>query len=209
MSRRPDRCDLAPPTNIVLASRSVLGSIDLDPYSTKEINTLVQSAKIFDRNDGEDALHKIISQDWIVPGEGRVFVGPPTGLAPSRKLFNKTLREYRKGSVQQAILWVGHNETMIKCPWLWDFPCCMPFKRLRPSWWDDELETFRSISPSDWSAIFYLPPSSPPSQFQTMVARFHTAFSHIGRIVFNELSGEGDWELSYKSVEKKPYNYRE
>ena len=64
MSRRPDRCDLAPPTNIVLASRSVLGSIDLDPYSTKEINTLVQSAKIFDRNDGEDALHKIISQDW-------------------------------------------------------------------------------------------------------------------------------------------------
>lgn len=209
MSRRPDRCDLAPPQPVVLAARSVLGSIDLDPYSTKDINRMVMASKFFDRNDGEDALFKSTSQSWECIGKGRVFVAPPAGLAPSRKLFNKTLREYRAGHIDQAVLWVGYNETIIKCPWLWDFPCCIPFKRLRPSWWDDELEVFRSVSPSDWSAVFYLPPPNPGSLFQSMLARFHASFSHLGRIVFNELSGEGDWERAYKANEKQAYNYRD
>ena len=70
MSRRPDRCDLAPPQPVVLAARSVLGSIDLDPYSTKDINRMVMASKFFDRNDGEDALFKSTSQSWECIGNG-------------------------------------------------------------------------------------------------------------------------------------------
>ena len=79
---------------------------------------------------------------------------------------------------------------------------------MRPCWWDEELEIFRAISLSDWSVIFYLPPPD-PSEFHLRVGRFHATFSHLGRVLFNELSGEGDWEKAYKALFKKPYNYRD
>ena len=40
-TERPDKCDLAPPVDVITAARSVLGAIDLDPYSTKDILSLI------------------------------------------------------------------------------------------------------------------------------------------------------------------------
>ena len=200
------RVILAPPQDFVLNARAVMGSIDFDPYSTPDINRLVQASRFHDRNT--DDLDLLLAQQWDLPGEGRVLVAPPTSAALSRRLINKTIREYRAGRVSQAMIWLSHNETMTKAPWLWDFPACIPFRRLRPCWWDDELETFRAIALSDWSVVFYMPPPD-PAQFHARVGRFHSMFSPLGRVVFNELSGEGDWERSYKTLLKKPYNYRE
>lgn len=200
------RLCLAPPEELVLNARAVMGAIDYDPFTTPINNRLVGAAKIEDRTTQE--LDDIIAKDWDVPGDGRVFVGAPYKSVGSRRLLNKTLREYRKGTVQQAVLWVPHNESLIRLPWLWDFPVCIPFRRLRPSWWDEELEMFRGSSPTDWSAVFYLPPASPPSLFMSKLSRFHTAFCVMGRVVFNEMSGEGDWERTYQRLFKKPFNYR-
>jgi|TARA_X000001036_G_scaffold163327_1_gene155005 hypothetical protein len=202
---RVDRCDLAPPSSVVQGARSVLGAIDLDPYSTKDINRLVTAARYYDRD--EESLDDIIRKQWDVPGEGRVFVGAPAGAGLTRRLLNKTLIEYRAGRISHAVLYIGHNEAIIRSPWLWDFPICFPFRRLRPQWWDDELEVFRGISPADWSAVAYLPPPE-PNQFHTMLSRFHNAFSPVGRVVFNEFSGESDWSDSYKATFGKDYTYR-
>lgn len=207
MNKRVDRVDLAPPEEVVLAARSVLGAIDLDPYSTPEINRLVTAARIYDR-DVED-LDDVIAKHWEAPGERRVFVAPPVGAACTRRLINKTLREYRRGSVREALLWLAHNETIIKAPWVWDFPMCIPFRRLKPVWWDDELEVFRNVQPSDWSAICYLPPTESSNEYHAKLSRFHTVFNPFGRVVVNEMSGEGDWEVSYKAMMKRSYNYRE
>lgn len=207
LPERPNKCDLAPPKDVVLGAKSVLGAIDFDPYSTKDINRLVNAARFIDRD--EVSLEQIIYQDWESPGDKRVFVGAPTGAALTRRLINKTLKEYRAGRIEHAVLWLAHNEAIIRAPWLWDFPICIPFTRLRPTWWDDELEVFRPVAPSDWSAIVYLPPPHPSNRFQTMISKFHTAFSPLGRIVFNEYSSETDWEISYKNMKKHPYNYRE
>jgi len=205
-TQRPDKCNLAPPIDVVKAARSVLGSIDLDPYSTKDINRLVEAARYYDRD--EMSLEDIIHRHWEVPGEKRVFVGAPTGAALTRRLLNKTLHEYRAGSINHAILWIAHNEALIRSPWVWDFPVCIPFRRLRPTWWDEELEVFRGVAPSNWSAIVYLPPPESHQQFDAMVSRFHTAFNPLGRIVFNEYSGNNDWEKSYRVTLKKSYNYK-
>ena len=205
-TERPDKCDLAPPVDVITAARSVLGAIDLDPYSTKDINRLVQAARFYDRND--ISLEEIIRTDWESPNGKRVFIGAPTGAALTRRLINKALIEYREGRIDHAILWLAHNEALIRAPWVWDFPVCIPFRRLRPTWWDDELEVFRSVAPSDWSAIIYLPPPDSHQQFDAMVSRFHSAFNPIGRIVFNEYSGSNDWEKSYQITLKKPYNYK-
>ncbi len=207
MAGRSSGCDLAPPEDVVLGARAVMGAVDLDPYSTKDINRLVMAAKYYNRD--KELLEDIVRKDWDARGEKRVLVAPPAGAGATRRLINKTLVEYRKGRINEAILWLAHNETIIKAPWLWDFPICIPFRRLRPVWWDDEVEMFRGVSPSDWSAIIYLPPPEDPMLFQTKLSRFHTVFTRLGRIVFNQFSGEGDWEDSYKVMFKRSYNYRE
>lgn len=206
MDRSFDRPDLAPPPEVITQARAVLGAIDLDPYSTPTINQLVLAARIYDRD--EEPLEHVVTRPWDVSGDRRLFVGPPVGAAATRRLLNKTLREYRAGRVREAVLWIGHNESIIRCPWLWDFPVCLPFRRLRPCYYDDELEEFRTVSPSDWSAIAYLPPSDSAMLFHNRLSRFHVAFSAIGRCVFNEFSGEGEWEAAYKAVTRRAYDYR-
>jgi hypothetical protein len=202
----PDKCDLAPPQELILYARSVLGSIDLDPYSTPLINRLVVAAHIYDRD--KEHIDDVIARPWYATGDKRVFVGPPVGAAATRRLINKALREYRAGRINEAILWIGHNEALIRAPWIWDFPVCIPFRRLRPCYYDDDLDRFRPISPSDWSAIVYLPPPTSSVDFHAHLSRFHVAFSAMGRVVFNEYSGEDDWVHAYQAVMKKPYDYR-
>jgi len=200
-------CDLAPPQDVITLARAVLGTIDLDPYSTPLINRLVLAARIYDRD--VELMDDIVHRDWTPAGERRVFLGPPVGAGATRRLLHKTLREYQSGRVSEALAWIGHNETITRCPWLWDFPMCMPFRRLRPCYFDDELEEFRTVSPSDWSAIVYLPPTDSPALYQTKLSRFNCAFSAIGRVIVNEYSGEDDWHPGYRAVMKQPYNYRE
>lgn len=200
------RLDLAPPQDIILPARSVLGAIDFDPYSTPIINRVVMASRIHDRD--QENIEDVLACDWNAPGGKRAFVGVPVGAGATRRLLNKLLREYRAGRIAHAIAWIGHNESIIRMPWLWDFPLCMPFRRLRPSYWDDELETFRTVSPSDWSAVLYLPPADDSYAFHAGLSKFHVAFSPIGRVVFNEYSGEDDWAEAYQVTMKQPYNYR-
>jgi len=207
MSERPAKCDLAPPPEVLTPARAVLGAIDLDPYSTPVINRLVLAARLYDRD--RDDIETVLARPWECPGQGRVFLGPPIGAGASRRLLNKTLREYRAGRVRQALIWLGHNETIIRAPWLWDFPLCLPFRRLRPCYYDEELDEFRTVSPSDWSALVYLPPSDSAADFHAHLSRFHVAFAPLGRVVFNQYSGEDDWVAAYQQTMKHPYNYRE
>lgn len=201
-----NRLDLAPPQDIILPARSVLGAVDLDPYSTPTINRVVMAKRIYDRDEG--SIEDMLASDWEAPGDKRVFVGVPIGAGATRRILNKLLREYRAGRVSHAIAWIGHNESIIRMPWLWDFPICIPFRRLRPCYWDDELDKFRSVSPSDWSAVLYLPPADDSYGFHSGLSKFHVAFSPIGRVVFNEASGEDDWAEAYKVATGQPYDYR-
>ena len=103
------RLHLAPPQKVVDGARAVMGSIDFDPYSTKDVNRLVNAARTINR-DAYD-LDTVTSMDWNLPGEKRAFIGAPHGAQWSRRLANKTLREYRKGNVEQAVLWISNNES--------------------------------------------------------------------------------------------------
>jgi len=200
------RVHLGPPPNLVEAAKAVMGAIDFDPFSTTDINRLVTAAHFIDREQHD--LDTVVAQDWELPGEKRALIAPPHGAQWSRRLANKTLREYRKGSVEQAVIWVANNETLTKIPWAWDFPVCIPFARLRPCWYDDELETFRTICPSSWSAVVYLPPAD-PQRFHTQLSRFYNTFLTMGSVVFSEDSGHRDWEKAYELGMNKKYNYRD
>ena len=141
-------------------------------------------------------------------GEKRAFIAPAHGAQWTRRLANKALREYRKGRIDQALLWISHNESLTKLPWMWEYPVCIPFRRLRPCYYDDELETFRQVSPSSWSAVVYLPPTD-PQMFHARVSRFHNTFFPTGPVIFNEMSGQNEWEKAYEVGMKKRYNYHD
>jgi hypothetical protein len=201
----PRKIDFGPPVEIILPARSVLGAIDLDPYSTPKINRVVTAARIYNRD--KLTMDEIVSRPWESKGQKRVFVGPPTGAGATRRLLNKLLREYRAGRVSHAIAWIGHNESIIRMPWLWDFPICIPFRRLRPCYYDDEIDEFRNVSPSDWTAVLYLPPADDAYAFHAGMSKFHVSFAPIGRIVFNQYSGEDDWLEAYEVAMRKPFSY--
>lgn len=200
------RFELAPPQEVCLMTRSVLGRVDLDPYSTPLINRMVLAARIFNR-ELED-FDSILSRDWPMSGERRLFVGSPAGAEETRRLAHRALREYRSGRAREVILWIGHNETLTRAPWIWDFPVCFPFRRVRPMYYDDEMDRFRPVTPAHWSFVVYMPPTDTPAEFNSRLARFHVSFSALGRVVFNQFSGEDDWVDAYKVLMKKNYDFR-
>lgn len=180
-----------------------MGGIDLDPYSTAEVNHVVQAARYLERSPYIDIA---AVRHWSPAGEKRVFLGIPNGVPMGKALANKLLQDYRAGHVREAILWPGSNEVLTRCPWIWDFPVCIPFSRLAPQFWDDELEETVRVPPADWSPIVYLPIACPSSAFIASLARFHAAASHHGRIVYDQWSGESDWEACYQVSLKRPYD---
>ena len=201
---------IVPPREVVLATRATMGAIDFDPFATVDGNRLVQASRYYNRE--EEELDDIIARDWDPAGDGRVFIAPVGGAVPTRRLLNKLLREYRSGnSVKEAVIWLAHNESLIRLPWLWTFPICMPFRRFRPTWYDEETNEFRTVSPAFWSPVIYMPPIvdfNAGEQSHDKLARFYTAFSGLGRIVHDTEGGSDDWEKSYKAVTGSAFNYR-
>lgn len=187
-------------------SRAVLGSVDLDPYSLPVINRAVMAKRFYDRS--VLSLDDICAKEWDAPGDRRAFVSPPGTSGEIRRILNKLLREYRAGRISQAVIWIPQNETLTRCPWLWDFPICIPFRRLKPLFWDEDWGEFNTLTPAAWSAVAYLPPSDSAVEFHAHLSRFQVSFSAFGRVVFNQYSGEGDWEEAYAAYMKRPYDFR-
>jgi|688.fasta_scaffold305155_2 hypothetical protein len=197
---------LLPPAHVVEVARCTMGAIDLDPYSNAEINHVVQASRYLERDED---MAIATGRHWSPGGSKRALLAVPNGLRRGRALANKLLCEYRAGSINEAIFWSGSNEILASCPWLWDFPICLPFRRLAPRFWDDELEQTARVLPADWSAIVYLPPPSPSGAFREGLARFHAAASPYGRVVLDEWSGESRWQESYQVSVGKPYAFGE
>jgi hypothetical protein len=189
-------------------ARCTMGSIDLDPYSTRDVNRIVQAARFTERSqDPVIAAGRFRVQigTSVSPGK-RVLLAVPAGLRMARALAERLLKDYRSGSVSQAIFWCGNSEILSGCPWLWDFPICLPFRRLAPRYWDDEIEQPVRVSPAGWSPIIYLPPASPSESFQRGLAAFCSAANPYGRVVFDQWSGDNNWwPASYQALTgKKP-----
>ena len=205
--------NLVAPKEVIDAAKSTMGAIDLDPYVTRDNNRQVQASRYFDRD--QESVADIINRDWDAGESGRVFLAPVTTARDTRSLLNKLLREYRSGTVKEAVIWLNQNESLTRMPWLWSFPVCVPFKRLRPTWYDDELDEFRSVSTAFWSPVIYMPPVVAPvlgfdsgQLHAERLSRFYSAFSLVGRIVYDSESGSDDWEKAYKAVTGRAFNYR-
>jgi hypothetical protein len=154
------------PSDVVMAARQVLGGITLDPASCEKANELIQAEQYYTAAD--DGLSK--------PWSGRVFLNPPGGRGVVRAFWEKLIRHYKAGHVEQAI-WVGYSleqlQTLQRCDVSpLDFPLCIPRHRLAFS---------GAKSPTHGNYIAYLPPNS--YGHPGVAGHFAAVFRSLGGVV--------------------------
>lgn len=205
LRNKKEEAELIPPKEVILNARAVMGAIDFDPWSSPDQNLSVGSARYYNRH--QEDIDDIIARDWECRGQKRAFM-QCVGAKTTRRLMHKLLREYRVGRIKEAVIWMQNNESICRMPWLWNFPICFPFKRLRPLWYHDELDEFRTFSPALWSFIVYMPPTESSVSYHYKIGRFSASLSDIGRVVMADDAGDEEWESGYKIATKHAYNYR-
>lgn len=90
------------PAKYIELARSVMGTIDMDPFSCEEANRVVKAKRFFTEKD--NALDK----DWNAVGRSTLWVNPPYGRGIIDKCIDKVIVEYRKGGISQAIVLVNN-----------------------------------------------------------------------------------------------------
>ena len=141
--------------------RAVLGSIDLDPASSKVAQKTVKANRYFTKM--EDALNR----EW----HGRIFMNPPYYRDLLPRFAEKLLREFRDGRVCEAIALV---HSLTDPSWFHDLAGCASaicFTRGRIAFVSPYGE---ANAPVHGSAFFYLGPCP---------AKFIEEFGAIGLIV--------------------------
>lgn len=102
------------PIEIVNAAREVMGSIDLDPFSSEKANEVVR-AKIFYHKERDGFSH---------PWFGNVWMNHPFSKANNKRCIKALVAEFKYGYVNQAccITFTATSEKWFQP--LLDFPQC-------------------------------------------------------------------------------------
>lgn len=93
-----DADDWHTPAPYVDAARKVMGSIDLDPFSSVEANAVVGAKRIL--TAAEDAL----ACDWASPKTRTCWMNPPYSRGLSSKAVEKFIEQYDYGAFDQAVV---------------------------------------------------------------------------------------------------------
>lgn len=148
------------------AAREAMGSIDLDPASTKAANAKVGADEFYTKDD--DGL----KQDW----HGNVWVNPPYSYPLVEEFVDKAISEYQAGRCDQCIIIVNNcTDTKWFHKMLSKYPVCFPKGRVQ--FWRENQESFAT---RQGQALFYLGPN---------VRQFADAFDGFG-VVLSEVDGE-------------------
>lgn len=90
------------PAKYIEMARNVMGSIDIDPFSSEEANKIVRAKRIF------TADNSALTQDWNKLGRVNVWMNPPYGRGLIGDAIDKLIEEYYKGIIGQAIVLVNN-----------------------------------------------------------------------------------------------------
>jgi len=149
------------PEKYIEAAREVMGSIDLDPASSKMANEIVKAKEYITQDDEPDGLN----QEWY----GNIWLNPPYGKG-SGLFTTKLIEEYLSGRVDAAILLL--NAYGFDSAWfqpLWNYPICFTDHRI--VFYSPQKE---SGGPANANIFVYLGKSP---------ERFRDIFKEFGHIV--------------------------
>lgn len=177
---------LYPTPQLIDRAREVMGSIDFDPTSDPVQQVLVDATSV----PGIEV--NPLQEHW----HGNVWVAPKGAVRDSRIWLNKTLDEYRNGYIKSFVFFSSASELLRAAPVVWDYPICIPFKRVK------QLRAtstgFEPVSPSTWNLIIFGPPTSQALTDIDRVSLFYSHFRDVGRVIYSEFAGD-NWskDLEY------------
>ncbi len=156
-----DSNDWYTPEPIIVAARTAMGQIDLDPASCARANSVVEANWFFTQKDNG------LLQEW----RGRVFLNPPYSSDLLPFFVEKLLEEWASGRTKQAVVLVN-NSTETR--WFRDLladcsSLCLLCGRLR--FWGPRDE---GGTPRQGQAVFYFGPER---------ERFREVFRRLGTIL--------------------------
>lgn len=86
------------PSIYIESVRKVLGTINLDPASCAEANSIVQAENYFTQETNG------LDKEW----KGKVFLNPPYASSLIKLFIKKLVEEHQSGNIQEAILLVNN-----------------------------------------------------------------------------------------------------
>ena len=177
---------LYPTPQLIDRAREVMGSIDFDPTSDPVQQVLVDATSV------PSIEVNPLQEHW----HGNVWVAPKGAVRDSRIWLNKTLSEYRNGYIKSFVFFSSASELLRAAPVVWDYPICIPFKRVKQL--RATSNGFEPVSPSTWNLIIFGPPISQALTDIDKVSLFYNSFRDIGRVIYSEYAGD-NWskDLEY------------
>jgi len=181
---------LYPTPQLIERARTVMGGIDFDPTSDPVQQVLVNATSVptIEVNPLQERWH------------GNCWVSPKGAVRNSRIWLNKTINEYRNGHINSFMFFTSASEVLRATPVLWDYPVCIPYKRVKQL--RATSNGFENVSPSTWNAIVYGPPLEAAISDIDKVSLFYNTFRDVGRIIFNEYAGDS-WAKDLEYYEEK------
>ncbi|UAA38543.1 hypothetical protein KIH87_18035 [Paraneptunicella aestuarii] len=92
------------PVEYIESVRTVLGTIDLDPFSSEKANEIVGAAKIFTVDNSA------FDHDWKVGKEVKVFMNPPYSAGLCARSVDRFIDQYEAGKFVEGIV-LANNAT--------------------------------------------------------------------------------------------------
>ncbi len=184
---------LYPTPQIVERSRSVMGSIDFDPTSDPVQQVLVEATSV------PSVEINPLLENW----HGNVFVSPKGAVRNTRIWLNKTIEQYHNNHIKSFIFFTSASEIARASPVLWDYPICIPFKRVKQL--RATKSGFEPVSPSTWNVIVYGPPLETTVNNIDRISLFYNTFRDIGRVIYNEYAGD-NWRKDLEFYEERKGN---
>ena len=180
---------LYPTPQLIERARSVMGSIDFDPTSDPVQQVLVDATSVpsIDVNPLQETWH------------GNVWVSPKGAVRNTRLWLNKTINEYRNNRINSFVFFTSASEIIRATPVLWDYPVCIPFRRIKQL--RATANGFEPVCPSTWNVLIYGPPLESAISDIDKVTLFYNTFRDVGRIIFNEYAGD-NWSKDLEYFEE-------
>jgi hypothetical protein len=180
---------LYPTPQLIERARTVMGSIDFDPTSDPVQQVLVDSVAV------PSIEINPLQEHW----HGNCWVAPKGAVRNTRIWLNKTISEYRNGYINSFVFFTSASELIRATPVIWDYPVCIPFKRVK------QLRAtstgFESVSPSTWNVLIYGPPLEATINDIDKITLFYDTFRDVGRIIYNEYAGD-NWHKDLEYFEE-------
>ena len=165
------------PKFLVDKARKVLSTIDLDPATSKRVNSLyIKATNFYTKED--DALTKEWKENvFLNPPGGRILDGVSRPKSSAKEFYTKLLKEFRNGNVRSAILVVYSLDQLAQNQELLNYTFCILKQRLRFLYETSYGNFEEGSSQSHSNAIVLL------TRDERVKNKFIEEFSELGKVL--------------------------